>query len=63
MPILRDDKARATREGLKLRDATASCTRASVLAETAPRPDMAREAVPKPTPARRATSLMVAIGV
>src|SRR5712691_13249086 len=56
-----DSSARAVWEGRKLSCWMALCTRRAVAGATEPLPLTTREAVPRPTPARRATSLMVAM--
>src|SRR5476651_2581859 len=63
MPIMPSDcvdSARPSDDGRKFNSAIAACTRASASAETGPRPEIARDAVDMPTPARAATSFSVA---
>jgi hypothetical protein len=55
-----DSSARAACEGTKPSCSTAFLTRAMAAGDTEPLPLMTREAVPRPTPANVATSLMVA---
>src|SRR5258707_3629908 len=65
MPIIPSDcvdNARPIDEGRKFNSAIAACTRARASAETGPRPEIARDAVDMPTPARAATSFKVATG-
>src|SRR5476651_2176377 len=65
MPIMPSDcvdSARPIDDGRKFNSAIAACTRASASAETGPRPEIARDAVDMPTPARTATSFRVATG-
>src|SRR5471030_1247128 len=60
MPSDCADSERPIEEGRKLSCSMAACTRAMASAETGPEPDMARDAVDIPTPARTATSFSVA---
>ena len=56
-----DSSERAACEGRNLSFLIARCTRLAVAGATEPLPLTTREAVPRPTPARRATSLIVAM--
>src|SRR5687768_17099365 len=60
MRVVPDSSERAAWEGRKSSSSIAFFTRSSVAGETEPFPLTTREAVPSPTPARRATSLIVA---
>jgi hypothetical protein len=60
MRLLPDSSARAACEGRKPSSSIACFTRASVAGDTEPLPLTTREAVPRPTPASFATSLIVA---
>src|SRR5471030_1438774 len=60
MPSDCADSERPIEEGRKLSCSMAACTRAMASAETGPEPDIARDAVDIPTPARTATSFSVA---
>src|SRR5215831_14663643 len=62
VPVERSDSARAMALGLNPSCLAAACTRPAAPSENEPLPLITREAVPTPTPASRATSLMVAIG-
>jgi hypothetical protein len=57
-----DNSARAACEGRKPSSSIAFFTLASVAGDTEPLPLTTREAVPSPTPASFATSLIVATG-
>src|ERR1700674_2055429 len=62
VPRVLEDSALAMFEGRKSNCSIAFRTRPAVSCDTGPLPEITREAVPTPTPARRATSLIVATG-